>query len=659
VVLAINSILNEEHLAKHALDAYAAHLGPVESTHRNRRLEFARRFVQLYPDLEVWKRAPLIEQLGSNKIRRGAAFWCAGGRPYLYFLVQRGYLHLDWPWIIGAQCHVLPLRTLPKAVQTFSARLCEQMRVLGYPHAGPSRVERAVRYFYLRHGDAVIDIGESELDAFAQALEAFRRRDDAVTICGSPEHLGRTMRSLTTMLFTLRSALYHQGQINQPPRRKTLQPERLWVKPSMQRFINRYAEARLALHASPATVSKLRNAGCHLADWLAVNHPEVDVFAELTRKQVLAYSASLVAGGVNIETQITRLSSLSVMFHDATAWGWPEAPSRPLIGNRDLPKRPSRVPRFIPTEELERLMTAIRSLECPFQKTALIIARWSGARRGEISRLELDCLDHYLDGTPRLRLPAGKTATERMVPLHSEAADAIRVLQALTRPARGFRDERSGRETPWLFVRRGHRLSATYLFESALQIACERAGLLDRAGRATITAHRFRHTVGTELVEGGARLHTVMKMLGHTSTGMTLAYAHLSDATLREEYMKVLGPGAQIAGPLAETLRAGAMPPDSIAWLKANFFRTELELGHCLRLPEEGPCECDLYLNCAKFVTTPEYVPRLRARREREITMARDARERGFSQEAERHECTRRRIEQLLVELNEVVDPIS
>jgi hypothetical protein len=169
-------------------------------------------------------------------------------------------------------------------------------------------------------------------------------------------------------------------------------------------------------------------------------------------------------------------------------------------------------------------------------------------------------------------------------------------------------------------------------------------------------AHRFRHTVGTELVEGGARLHTVMKMLGHTSTGMTLVYAHLSDATLREEYLKVLGPGAQIAGPLAATLRAGAMPPDSIAWVKANFFRTELKLGHCLRLPEEGPCECDLYLTCAKFVTTPEYAPRLRERREREIALAEEARKRGFTREEERHECTRQRIEQLLAELGESID---
>ena len=33
---------------------------------------------------------------------------------------------------------------------------------------------------------------------------------------------------------------------------------------------------------------------------------------------------------------------------------------------------------------------------------------------------------------------------------------------------------------------------------------------------------------------------------------------------------------------------------------------TPLELGHCLRTPAEGPCECDLYLRCSKFFTTSD-----------------------------------------------------
>ncbi|MBN9359869.1 tyrosine-type recombinase/integrase, partial [Devosia sp.] len=346
-------------------------------------------------------------------------------------------------------------------------------------------------------------------------------------------------------------------------------------------------------------------------------------------------------------------SGLSVMLHDATAWEWPGAPLRPVLGPRDFPKRPNRMPRFIPGADLELLMNAVRDLPDIYQRTALIVARWSGARRSEVVRLELDCLDAYQDGTPRLRIPAGKTGKERLIPLHPEAAAAIRELQALDPPGRGFADERTGVIVRRLFSTKGRCLSAHFLFSESLEEACKAAGLVDNAGRPKYSAHRFRHTVGTELIEGSARVHTVMKMLGHTSTAMTLVYAHLSDASVREDYMKVLGPGAVVAGSLAEALRTRAMPEDSLAWLKANFFRTELELGHCLRLPDEGPCECDMYLTCAKFVTTPEYAPRLRERRQREIALADEAQIKGFQREAERHECTRRRIEQLLTDLKE------
>jgi hypothetical protein len=90
-----------------------------------------------------------------------------------------------------------------------------------------------------------------------------------------------------------------------------------------------------------------------------------------------------------------------------------------------------------------------------------------------------------------------------------------------------------------------------------------------------------------------------------------------------------------------------------VDWLKTNFFKTELELGHCLRLPQEGPCECDLYLTCAKFVTTRAYAPRLRARRLREMELIGDAEAHDWAREVERHRCIVQRIDQLLTELCE------
>jgi Phage integrase family len=179
---------------------------------------------------------------------------------------------------------------------------------------------------------------------------------------------------------------------------------------------------------------------------------------------------------------------------------------------------------------------------------------------------------------------------------------------------------------------------------------------VDERGKATITAHRFRHTVGTQLAERGARLHTIMRVLGHESPQMSMVYATISDKEVLKDYQAVLAPGATIAGPCADALRHNTLSQDAVDWLKTNFFKTELELGHCLRLPEEGPCECDLYLTCSKFVTTPKYAPRLRQRRRLELELMEDATQHGWTREVERHRCTVRRLEQLLADLGEPLD---
>jgi hypothetical protein len=102
-----------------------------------------------------------------------------------------------------------------------------------------------------------------------------------------------------------------------------------------------------------------------------------------------------------------------------------------------------------------------------------------------------------------------------------------------------------------------------------------------------------------------------------------------------------------IAGAGAEAISAGELTAEAVDWLRSNFLKTELELGHCLRLPSEGPCECDLYLSCTRFVTTFAYASRLRERHRLELSLADDARMRTWPREVERHCGIARRIEQL------------
>ncbi len=350
-----------------------------------------------------------------------------------------------------------------------------------------------------------------------------------------------------------------------------------------------------------------------------------------------------------------EINNIAAFFRDTAVWGWDDVPGRSLLTARDSPRTPQSVPRFVPRHDLDRLTAAIAALPDPMQRAALLVARWSGARRDEIRRLPLDCLDTYADGHPRLRIPVGKGYAERMVPLHPDAAAALGEAIALARAqnAAPRHDASAGRAVRYVFVRRGQLLSATTLFDQPLRTACTAAGLVDGNGSPAVSAHRFRHTIGTQLAEGGARIQTIMAILGHKSANMSLIYSRLSDPEVRRQYEQALAAGAHIAGPAAIAVAAGQLDEQAVHWLQANYLKTELELGHCLRLPAEGPCECDLVLNCAKFLTTSHYAPRLRARLQREAELVADARERGWEREIQRHQATQRRIRQLLADLGE------
>ncbi len=237
--------------------------------------------------------------------------------------------------------------------------------------------------------------------------------------------------------------------------------------------------------------------------------------------------------------------------------------------------------------------------------------------------------------------------------LHEDAAAAIQAVVALRADGseQAFVDDRTGAPVRYLFVGHGKLLSTYYLFHIPLRVPARRPawGTARVAGRSPPTGSGG--TIGTQLAERGAKLHTIMRLLGHESPGMSMVYARISDPEVLCDYQAVLGPGAVIAGPGAEAVRGGALGKGAVDWLRTNFLKTKLELGHCLRLPAEGPCECELFLTCSRFVTTPAYAPRLRERHKLEVALAEGAGERGWRREVERHRCTAARTERLLADM--------
>ena len=646
------------------------HSYTADANVRRYHLACQRQFVEQYPDLRAWCQAPLPQRVGWLPGESRLSPTCRASyraRPYLLFLVTQGLLRLDWDWLIAiAQLRYQPWLGLA-GIDLGISTLLDTAKTLDYKVASfRQMLTWIVPRLYLHTG--VADVGhvtETELADGIEALFRFAERSDIMRFFPSADYYRTHIRGEHTAAFHgLHVVLYHRGQFATPPKKiRPPVPAVPLLKPRMHAIVERYIAER-SLISAPHTIELIRHALNHLVMWLTEAHPTIETFADVTREDLLAFREAMdTLVGMRtqrywtLRSKISVLSRISVFFAEIAAWEWADVPPRPLLLHGDLPKLPTRIPRYIPDAELNQLMAAIRALPCPFQRAALLIARWSGARRDEIRRLAVDCLDSYPDGTPRLRIPAGKTKHERLVPLNEEAAEAIRVLQC-AHPAvgQGLPDRITGERTYYLFMHCGKLRSLEYLFLYPLQATCTQLGLVDAEGKATITAHRFRHTVGKQLAEKGAKLHTIMQVLGHNSVNMAMVYAHISDIAVLRDYQAVLGPQATLAGPFAAKLRVGDVSAAEVAWLKTNFFKTELELGHCLRLPQEGPCECDLYLTCAKFVTTPEYAPRLRRRRKLEQQLIDDATRRGWQREVERHRCTVQRIEQLLRDLGEALE---
>jgi integrase len=643
----------------------------VTQAYRRQLLAWQRRFVERWPQLHLWFAAPLglrVGRLPSEHRGRLTDRISYQARGYLLFLARRGNIRLDYAWLLGAG-HLYTARlAAPLGLDLGIEPLAADAVRLGCNRiAALAAMRWCVGRIALHTG--ILDATPFRAEPLEELLEAIRLFGEREDLPAFYHSLERYRRSPSTNWITevhqLHTVLFHRGQIAHEPRKvmPTLMV-RPPLPPTMPHVVDRWLAAR-RLTDRPVTVSRLELALRRCSGWLCTHEPRIRSFAQVDRPHVLRYltivmDEPLASTGRPMapNTRIGHISALAMFFRQTAAWGFDDVPGRPLVGPGDTPRRPHRVPRFIPADELARLMTAIQALACPYQRAALLVARWSGARKGEIRRLAVDCLDTYPDGTPRLRVPVGKTRRERLVPLHDEAAAAVREVIALRagRGERAFTDELSGAPTHYLFMEHGKLLSDYYLLTIPLRKACQQAGLVDAQGRATITPHRFRHTVGTQLAERGAKLHTIMQMRGHNSVSRALVYAQISDPEVLRDYQSVLGPGATLAGPAAEALRRGAFPSATLEWLHTNFFKTELELGHCRRLPAEGPCECDLYFTCAKFVTTPAYAPRLRRRRQVELTLAADAEARGWTREVERHQATAARLEHWLAELGEPLE---
>lgn len=72
---------------------------------------------------------------------------------------------------------------------------------------------------------------------------------------------------------------------------------------------------------------------------------------------------------------------------------------------------------------------------------------------------------------------------------------------------------------------------------------------MDVNGASTVSVHQLRHTLGTQLAEGAARIQTIMSIPGHKSATRSMIYSRISDPEVQRNSKQRLGRKASYRRP--------------------------------------------------------------------------------------------------------------
>jgi len=156
--------------------------------------------------------------------------------------------------------------------------------------------------------------------------------------------------------------------------------------------LDRYLSVRAAT-LRPRTVRHYRQCILSFIRFICTRFPEVDSFTKLKRyPHIEGWLLDLASATPPFAsaTRGKRIYTISRFFEDIWEWNWPDSPQSGLIYGSDYPPEPRYLPRPLPPDVDVRLLEALKD-EGSLISLGLVLARRTGLRIGELSRLELDC----------------------------------------------------------------------------------------------------------------------------------------------------------------------------------------------------------------------------------------------------------------------------
>ena len=194
------------------------------------------------------------------------------------------------------------------------------------------------------------------------------------------------------------------------------------------------------------------------------------------------------------------------------------------------PKQEKRLPVFYREDAMKAYFEQTKGVleygkyEDQLQRMILGMLFATGLRRAELISLNRDSVDL----ARRVMRVRGKGDKMREIPLPPVLCNEILLyLQAVD--SLKYADQAP--EAPLLQTPKGARLYPVYV-DRAVKAAL--AGIDGISGRKS--PHVLRHTLATELLDGGADLNSIKELLGHSSLAATQVYTHNSIERLQSVY---------------------------------------------------------------------------------------------------------------------------
>jgi len=429
--------------------------------------------------------------------------------------------------------------------------------------------------------------------------------------------------------------------------------DQLWLRAPFKRA----CRFRLGTGKTFGTVSIDERALNWFSRFLAQAHPEVTAASALNRAVMEHYLSWLVgSSSLSPNTTNSYLVILRAFLDSCIRHQWmPGLSPQATLYLDELPPRSKPLPRFIPEYVMAQLESEANLQRLPDATTRhlLILIQETGLRANDACALPFNPIIVDSVGWPCLQFYNSKMAAEQLVPLSQRAADTIRAQQA-------HLPQRWPSGVPVLFPSPhanpdGLRSFAYATFSTRLARWCQHIRLHDETGQAvSVTAHQFRHTLGTRLINAGVPQHVVQKMLGHASPQMTARYATLHDSTVRAAFDEYQQRRVNIDGnhldfdPDASTADA--------EWIKHNLARAQASLpnGYCGRPPQQDCPHPNACLTCPDFQTTPTFLPIHRRQHDDTLELIEIADQRGNQRLAANHRRVAANLQNVITALETI-----